>query len=94
MCSPYGSNWTSKGYCPSAAINRRTTREPVRPDYDEALPGRADRTERGHSTCSMLRDRESRALISQKLMGVEPQLAFQMAMQFTNVVTSAYPNCP
>lgn len=50
-------------------------------------------TQRGHSTCSMLRDGESRTLISQKLMGVEPQLAFQAAMQFTNIVSAVYPNC-
>ncbi|WP_349318973.1 DUF732 domain-containing protein [Mycolicibacterium canariasense] len=51
-------------------------------------------TQRAHSTCSMLRDGEPRTLISQKLVGVEPQLAFQTAMQFTNLVTAVYPHCP
>ncbi|MCV7254162.1 hypothetical protein H7J86_18535 [Mycobacterium hackensackense] len=50
--------------------------------------------QRGHETCAMMRDGEPRGLISQKLIGVEPQLTMQMAMQFTNIVTSAYPNCP
>lgn len=50
--------------------------------------------QRGHSTCSMLRDGEPRDLISRKLMGVEPQLTYQMAYAFTQIVTASYPNCP
>lgn len=50
--------------------------------------------QRGHSVCSMLRDGESRDVISRKLMGVESQLTYPMAMQFTDIVTDTYPNCP
>jgi hypothetical protein len=50
--------------------------------------------QRGHETCAMLRDGEPRNLISQKLIGVEPQLTFPMALQYTNIVSASYPNCP
>ncbi|MEX7470210.1 DUF732 domain-containing protein [Mycobacterium adipatum] len=48
---------------------------------------------RAHATCAMLRDGESRDLIVSKLMGVEPQLDWQMAAQFVSVTSSTYPNC-
>lgn len=49
--------------------------------------------ERAHSTCSMLRDGENPDLIASKLMGVEAQLNWQMAVQFVGTVRDAYPNC-
>lgn len=48
---------------------------------------------RAHATCSMLRDGESPDLIASKLMGVERQLSWQMAVQFVGTVRDAYPNC-
>ena len=42
----------------------------------------------------MLRAGEPRSLISQNLVGVEPQLTMQMAWQFTDIVSASYPNCP
>lgn len=50
--------------------------------------------QRGHETCAMLRDGEPRSLISQKLVALEPQVTFARAMQFTNIVSASYPNCP
>ena len=41
----------------------------------------------------MLRAGEPRQLISQKLVGVEPQLTMQMVWQFTEIVSVSYPNC-
>lgn len=49
---------------------------------------------RGHETCQMLRDGEPRELIVSKLVTVEPQLTRPMGMQFTEIVTDTYPNCP
>lgn len=50
--------------------------------------------QRAHETCQMLRDGDSRQLIVQKLVVAEPQLAPQMAYEFTQMVTQGYPNCP
>jgi hypothetical protein len=50
--------------------------------------------QRGQEACVMLRDGEPRGLISQKLVGVEPQLTLAMAWQFTEIVSDTYPNCP
>lgn len=49
---------------------------------------------RGHETCQMLRDGEPRELIVSKLLTVEPQLTRPMGMQFTEIVSDSYPNCP
>ncbi|WP_167305472.1 DUF732 domain-containing protein [Mycolicibacterium neoaurum] len=56
--------------------------------YDRAMG-----LKQAHATCAMLRNGEPSDLVSQKFLGVNPEITWQMATQFVGTVRGVYPGC-